>query len=223
MSDGEYETEIRHCLDLFSGLGGFSAAFEAADGWEVTTVDIEERFDPDIQADIMDLRPSDLPNADVVLASPPCIVFTLANMHSGHWEDGSPATDECREAIALVYHTLGLIRAIDPDWWFLENPRAMMRTVLGEPEGTIHYCQYDADWQKPTDLWGEHPPSFEYRTCSPGDDCHQEAPRGFDSGAQSGHIRDPAERAKIPYGVSEAVLDAVENPEPEQQTLTEVV
>jgi len=41
----------RHCLDLFCGLGGFSQAFEAAADWTVTTVDIEARFDPDIEAE----------------------------------------------------------------------------------------------------------------------------------------------------------------------------
>ena len=34
-------------LDLFAGLGGFSAAFEDSDTWEVITVEIEERFEPD--------------------------------------------------------------------------------------------------------------------------------------------------------------------------------
>jgi len=44
----------QHCLDLFAGLGGFSQAFEEAEGWEVTTVDIQERFGTDICADVMD-------------------------------------------------------------------------------------------------------------------------------------------------------------------------
>lgn len=42
-------------LDLFCGLGGFSSAFKESERWDVTTVDIEERFDPDITADVMDL------------------------------------------------------------------------------------------------------------------------------------------------------------------------
>lgn len=215
--DSNHENTV---LDLFSGLGGFSSAFEEAEDWRVVTVDQNPEFEPDICADVMDLRPSDLPDADVILASPPCTVFSLANMHSGHFDDGRPATDDAREAIALVYHTLGLIKAIDPGYWFLENPRAMLRTVLGRPTGTIHYCQYGHDWQKPTDLWGDHPPGFEYRTCSPGDGCHEAAPRGFDSGTAA-HVRSPAERAKVPRGVSEHVLQAVDG-RGEQTTLTEV-
>jgi len=46
-------------LDLFCGLGGFSAAFQDSDRWTVTAVDIEDRFDPDITADVFELRPSD--------------------------------------------------------------------------------------------------------------------------------------------------------------------
>jgi len=86
------ENSKKHCLDLFSGLGGFSSAFEDADNWEVTTVEIQERFDPDITADVMDLRPTDLPDADVVLASPPCTSFSLAASRLEHF-DGRATTD----------------------------------------------------------------------------------------------------------------------------------
>jgi len=57
-------------LDLFAGLGGFSSAFVESERWEVTTVDIDERFNPDIQADVFELRPSDFSGRafDVVLA-----------------------------------------------------------------------------------------------------------------------------------------------------------
>jgi len=37
--------ETLHCLDLFSGLGGFSSAFEDSGRWSVTTVEIAEEFD----------------------------------------------------------------------------------------------------------------------------------------------------------------------------------
>jgi site-specific DNA-cytosine methylase len=43
-------------LDLFAGLGDFSAAFEDSDTWEVTTVEIEERFEPDSRYSKTDSR-----------------------------------------------------------------------------------------------------------------------------------------------------------------------
>jgi len=209
-------------IDLFAGLGGFSQAFEQHPDWEVVTVEIQERFKPDIQADVLDLRLGDLPDADVILASPPCTTLSIAGNHTDHYVDGEPHSEEAKEHVALAYHTVGLIRAKSPDYWFLENPRGRMRRYLGKPTGEITLCPYGYDWQKPTDLWGEHPPSMEYRTCPKGADCHAAGPSGFDSDEETTHERDPAERAKLPAQLSQDILQAVENPEPEQQTLPEL-
>jgi hypothetical protein len=218
------QDELRTCLDLFAGLGGFSQAFEDADGWRVVQVDIEERFDPDIQADVMDLRPADLPAPDLVLASPPCNVFSKAAAWQNHWTDsGAPNTDDARESIALVFHTLGLIRALNPEWWFMENPEGHMRRFMGEPTGRVTYCQYGAEYRKPTELWGDHPP-MTYRRCQNGDDCHRSKgsreAEGCGNHPAQALPRDPAERAKVPRELSEAILEAVEGLG-QQSTLTE--
>jgi len=209
-------------IDLFSGLGGFSQAFENNTSWTVVTVDIEDRFNPDIQADVLDLRPGDLPDADVILASPPCTTLSIAGNHTDHYVDGEPESQVAKNHVALAYHTVGLIEALAPDYWFLENPRGRMRRYLGKPTGEITLCQYGYDWQKPTDLWGEHPPSLDYRTCPKGAECHAAGPSGFDSDEETTHERDSAERAKLPAELSESILHAVENPEPEQQKITAV-
>ena len=211
------------CLDLFSGLGGFSSAFEESDRWKVVTVDVQERFDPDIQADILNLRPGDLPDADVILASPPCKTFSKAAAWHDHFDAGcdAPKTQEAKEAVALVFHTVGLIRALGPDYWFLENPEGHMRKLLGRPTASVTYCQYGADYMKPTDLWGDHPP-MTYKRCQNGDDCHVRSRRSQEKGdgehPADALPRDPAERAKVPYGLSKAILEAVEG-RSEQTTL----
>jgi len=226
-------TERWVVLDLFTGLGGFSQAFEESDQWDVFTVDIKNRFDPDLQADVLDLRPSDLLELVglerdeitvlVILASPPCTYFSTAGNHE-HWDfdEHRPVTDEAREAVTLVYHTLGLIHALDPDYWFLENPQGRLRWFLGRPTGKVTYCQYGRPYMKRTDLWGDHPP-MTYRTCQRGGNCH-EANREYDGTSAVRVLGDTAaERSKVPAELSAAIRDAVksavQNPPPEQTKL----
>jgi hypothetical protein len=188
-----------HALDLFCGLGGFSAAFDDSDRWQVTTVDIETRFDPDIQADVFDLRPSDFEREfDIVLASPPCTQFSnLQHIH--HDGEYSPTGD----AVALPLHTVGLIQGICPSYWILENPKGMLRQYIGNPVATVDYCEYGHYTKKPTDLWGQHPP-MTYRRCG-----HKNHRKGGITDFERGPS-DPAERAKVPYALSESIRDACE-------------
>jgi len=210
-------------LDLFAGLGGFSSAFSDSDRWSVTTVEIDGRFDPDIQADVFDLRPSDFDtDYDVVLASPPCTYFTtIRSISSGGdaaFVDGRPNTDGAKDALALVHHTEGLIHGLSPEYWFLENPRGRLRTFFRPPQATVWYCQYGHDAAKPTDLWGDHPAGFSYLKCSRGNDAcghtrtesYKENGGGSDKRQGLLQTDDPAERAKVPYELSESIMAACE-------------
>jgi len=135
-------TETLRCLDLFSGLGGFSQSFAESDRWQVTTVDIEDRFDPDLTADVFDLRPSDFKQEfDVILASPPCTRFGKAACWQEYFANGGkPQTDSARDHVGLVYHTLGLIKGLAPRYWYLENPQGKLPKVIGQPTGTVTLC-----------------------------------------------------------------------------------
>lgn len=199
------------CVDLFSGLGGFSQAMVDR-GWEVVRVDNDAKFEPDICADVRDLTADDFPgDVDLVVASPPCGCFSVASI-SSHWTGGKkayiPKTKNATEAIELVRRTLELIGEMNPRFWVLENPRGVLRKIIGMPKGTITYCQYGERRMKPTDLWGEIPNSFEFKKCKNGMPCHDRAPRGAKTGTQG--IKTSEERAKIPYKLSEALADAVE-------------
>jgi hypothetical protein len=186
-------------LDLFAGLGGFSQAFAESSRWSVTTVELLERFEPDIQGDIFELRPSSFDREfDVILASPPCEEFSPANNLNGE-RDPDP------DAVALVYHALGLIRGLDPTFWFVENPRGRLRSYIGQPSATVTYCQYGENRMKPTDLWGEHPHAFVGRRCDYGDDCHESNREGTNN-----YPDDPNEKAEVPYDLSESIRDACE-------------
>lgn len=219
MSDHSTSGIEQICLDLFAGSGGFSAAFEESSRWRVVTVDNREETDPDICADIMELRPGDLPNADVVLVGHPCTLFSTAGNHD-EWdqEAGKPNGDRARLHVAMVYHSLGLVHALTPDFWFLENPRGRLRWILGEPEGTVTYCQYGTNYQKPTDLWGNHPDGFTYRSCPRGGDCHTSNTDDDGYSAIQSMPSDYDQRSQMPRELSESILRAVKG-RSKQQTL----
>ena len=209
------------CIDLFSGTDGFSAAFIKSRDWDVISVDNRNDHDdisPTMLADVFDLTGDDFPTDDydvtVVLASPPCKAFSMSAAGYHMTKDVQPKTDFAQESLDLIEHTIGLIRDIDPEYWFLENPRAGLRRVmrqkpwgLGEPTGTVSWCQYGEDRMKPTDLWGDHPP-MRYRFCGRGSACHVSAPRGSRVGTD-GMATDLIKGA-IPFGLSISILDAVE-------------
>jgi hypothetical protein len=192
-------------LDLFSGLEGFSQAFRDR-GHKVTTFDLDPDFHADWICDINELE--ELPKADVILASPPCNAFSVMNIAKNWTVGGRAKTEEAKQARALVLHVLSLIYDSEPRFWVMENPVGKLRKILRKPDATVTWCQYGAKVMKPTDLWGALPESFSPKACKKGSSCHVPAPRGSYTGTQN-HLS-PAERAKIPYGLSLELCEAME-------------
>jgi len=227
-------------LDIFSGLKGWSQAFEDR-GHKVTTVDIEPKFKPTICVDVMNLKPSDLESYghfDVILASPPCNCFSIASVYR-HWKNKRPIDDKTVQAIKLVGHTIYLILSLNPRFWILENPMGMMRNVLGKPSVTTYFASWqnwsEYDWTKkafhdkrkpclkPTDLWGVLPnvqwkkPKEWIKSPRGSHDATQGKPSIDGVGRIRAYtkdlshlVRDSMLRAKIPYGLSLAVCLACE-------------
>lgn len=218
-------------VDLFAGLGGWSAPFIER-GHHVISVDWDERFDVSIRADITTLTADDIfdlieqngaePGIGVVLASPPCEGFTVMNIGK-NWTrpdddpPNAPKTERAWQALKLVQATRRLIRDLDPRYFVIENPRGKLRRlpVVGDLERrTVTYCQYGETNQKPTDLWGGFPPSLDFRPiCSRGAPCHVAAPRGSrTAGSVQGVQGKDADaiRAKIPYELALSVCLAAE-------------
>lgn len=226
----------RQCIDLFSGLEGWSEAFQDSPEWDVTTVDNDPEHGADLCVDVMELQPGNLPDPDVVLASPPCPDFSVACIVD-KWEHAEdrrpkhlPRKPQIAESVAIVFRALWLVYELQPRFWFLENPQGMLRKWIGVPTGQVHYCQYGEDFKKPTDLWGRHPP-MNYRRCPGKPQCgHVTNPREVNTFRDESRTRavdttNSAERAKIPSGLSAAVLEAVEtafeNPPPTQAKLAD--
>ena len=138
----------------------------------------------------------------MIWASPPCTTFSIASVR-WHWDNSGevlkPKSDKALVGIKIIKKTLELIEELNPKYWFIENPRGMLRKMPfmeGLPRYTVTYCQYGDDRMKPTDIWTNHPnPKFK-PTCSNGDSCHTSAPRGSQTGTQG--RKNSIERSRIP-------------------------
>jgi len=196
--------ENKLCMDLCSGKGGFSQAFVQA-GWQVITVDIEAKFKPTVIADITKIDWEQFKrdylhdeSPDVLLESPPCERFSIA---CPQWPKLG-----IKKAMEIVGACLEAVVILKPKYWLLENPRGRLRWFLGKPGKTIRYSDYDLETkaEKLTDFWGNIPlPMVKHE-------------RFLNVGHVEKHwfatyvSTSPSERAKIPLGVSQAVLQGVE-------------
>lgn len=205
-------------LELFSGTGVISEHFRAR-GHETFTVDFSERVTCDLHMDIEFLTFQDVMcrfgRPDVIWASPDCTSYSVAALgkHRCRQIDSTlaPVTDYARKCDSVNAHVIDLITALDPEVYFIENPRGGLRKMhfmLDLPRYTVTYCQYGETRMKPTDIWTNHPnPKFK-PPCKNGDPCHERAPRGSRTGTQG--ICGKLERAKIPDELCNHIVDICE-------------
>jgi hypothetical protein len=198
-------------LELFSGSKQMATAFEKR-GWEVFTVDYEAKYKPDLCIDIMRLLPDDIIDKfgkpDVIWSSPDCTCFSVASLRH-YWYKGRPKNAKTRKAIELHKRALYLTTELASKYWFIENPRAMLRKqgfMAPYTRYTITYCQYGYFSQKPTDIWTNHPnPQFK-PVCHPGDKCHDAAERGTRIGGIQ-KLHGSYARSLIPDQLCEHIVD----------------
>ena len=195
-------------LELFAGTRSVGREFERR-GHRVFSVEWDRRFpDIDLYADVGKLTASEIlerfGRPDVIWASPDCSSYSVCAL--GRHRDGvRPKTEYAKFCDSVNEHLVDLILELKPKYWFVENPRAMMRKMpfigrlLDEGGGarhTVTYCQYGERRMKPTDIFTNHP-SPEFRPpCNFGDPCHDATPRGSRAGTQG--LANSRERARIP-------------------------
>ena len=81
-------------LELLAGTGSMGHVFEAQ-GWEVTSVDLEGKFKPSLQTNVLDLALDRWPEGDFqyIHASPPCTSFSKARSNGKDTKEGLERSD----------------------------------------------------------------------------------------------------------------------------------
>lgn len=117
-------------IDLFCGAGGFSEGFEqmgfdvvsGVDNWNpaVETHKLNYPKAEVIKADLMEIEPSALPKADVIMGGPPCVEF------SGSKRGGS---GDVEKGMMLILRFFYFVYKMRPRWWIMENVPRLLQTL----------------------------------------------------------------------------------------------
>lgn len=201
-------------VELYAGTRSFSKVAKEL-GHETFTTDYEEIDGQDLVADIQTLSAKDFPTpVEMLWASPPCEGFSVASIGK-NWTGGYrayiPKTETAERSIRLVKEALRLIDEIQPKYWFIENPRGLLRKLdLIPPDAirhTVWYCQYGDTRAKPTDIWTNATWWTPKPVCKNGNpDCHHErAPRGSKTGTQG--IDGYKNRSRIPSDLFKEIFN----------------
>lgn len=143
-------------LELFCGFKSISKEAEKA-GIITFTSDVNKRFKPDYLVNIFNFDINKIPfHPNIIWASPPCTCFSVASAWK-HWNKrGEPITIFAVQALKMIQITIDIINKLNPDYWYIENPRGMLRKqsiMKGFLRHTVSYCKYGDDRCKPTDIW----------------------------------------------------------------------
>lgn len=178
------------------------------------TIDNDPQFRPSLCADVLVMSGTKYyKHKDILWASPPCQGFSVAVIGRNWNHDATPKTASARLAMQLAQKTIAIIEASKPKWWFIENPRGMLRKMpwmteflvrTGGVRHQISYCQYGDKRMKPTDIWTNALWWKPKKICKNGMPCHVSAPRGAKTGTQG--LKGAAERGRIPAAIFEEIL-----------------
>ena len=197
-------------LELFAGSRSVGKIAESL-GMEVFSSDLIEFEGIHYPISILDFDVTKVPfRPDIIWASPPCTGFSVAAI-GHHWSGGKgayiPKTETAKLGIELVKKTLEIINHFQPTFWFMENPRGVLRkldVVKGLNKQSVTYCQYGDERMKPTDIWTNSITWVPKPMCKNGDPCHVAAPRGSRTGTQG--RANAYERSKIPADLCLEIL-----------------
>jgi len=197
-------------LELFAGSKSIG---KCADGlfFESYSSDIEQFGGIDYVTDILNFDVTKISfKPDVIWASPPCTAFSVAAIGKNWTKVGNdylPKNPRAELGLKLVQKTLEIIEHFNPTYFFIENPRGMLRKMpmmAHLKRQGVTYCQYGDTRMKPTDIWTNSDKWIPRPMCSNGSPCHISAPRGSRTGTQG--LANAYERSKIPEDLCIEIL-----------------
>jgi site-specific DNA-cytosine methylase len=202
-------------LELFAGSRSIGKEAEKLN-FNVFSSDINNFDRIDYVVNILEFDYTKVPfNPDVIWASPPCTGFSVAAL-GHHWTGGKnayiPKTDTAKLGIELAKKTIEIINYYNPKYFFIENPRGLLRKMdfmNNFVRHTVTYCQYGDNRMKPTDIWTNSNIWTPRKPCKNGDSCHISAPRGSRTGTQG--LKGAYERSKIPELLCKEILKSCIN------------
>jgi hypothetical protein len=197
-------------LELFAGSRSIGKVADRL-AFDVYSSDIEQFGGIDYVTDIMEFDVTKIPFVpDIIWASCPCTAFSVAAIGK-NWtkvgDDYLPKNPRAEFGLKLVQKTLEIIQHFNPTYFFIENPRGMLRKmpIMADlPRQGVTYCQYGDTRMKPTDIWTNSTKWIPRPMCKNGDPCHVAAPRGSKTGTQG--LKGSYERSKIPEDLCYEIL-----------------
>ena len=205
-------------LELFAGSRSIGKAAESL-GYDVFSSDVNDFDKIDYVVDILNFDIKKVPfKPDIIWASPPCTTYSIAAI-SHHRPKNKPLSSFAIKSDLIVKKTLEIIKELNPNKWYIENPRGLLRKqnfMIGLPKTTVWYCTYGDNRAKPTDIWSNNIRSLlNINGWQPRPECfngnknchHESAPRGSRTGTQG--VKGNYNRSKIPNQLCLEILKSI--------------
>ena len=205
-------------LELFAGSRSIGKAAESL-GYDVFSSDVNDFDKIDYVVDILNFDIKKVPfKPYIIWASPPCTTYSIAAI-SHHRPKNKPLSNFAIKSDLIVKKTLQIIKELNPNKWYIENPRGLLRKqnfMIGLPKTTVWYCTYGDNRAKPTDIWSNNIRSLlNINGWQPRPECfngnknchHEAAPRGSRTGTQG--VKGNYNRSKIPNQLCLEILKSI--------------
>ncbi len=147
-------------LELFKGSGSITNYYEGTDN-EVISLDILEKYSPDICSDIMEWNYKEYPvgHFDIIWASPECKIFShLQYTWIGRkWKNKEELKEQRDIHSKFIKKTIEIIKYFNPTFYFIENPLSSKIWDYVEDEYKnkfviVDYCYFGYRYKKPTKI-----------------------------------------------------------------------